>query len=131
MKKKGKGIFDAKVSRRDVLKGALAGAAAASTVHMWPTILQAQEKVLHIGVASPASGNFSDMGTAEQRGVDLAVRDFNAKGGVLGHKIEILIEDDQSNPMIAARKARALIQRDKVKFLMGGISSATCIAVAW
>jgi len=122
-------MTEKKISRRQVLKGALAGAAAASTVHLWPKILRAQEKVLHIGVASPASGNFSDMGTAEQRGVDLAVRDFNAKGGVLGHKVEVLIEDDQSNPMVAARKARALIQRDKVKFLMGGISSATCIAV--
>jgi len=130
MKKKGKGIFDAKVSRRDVLKGGLAGAAAASTVHLWPTILRAQEKVLHIGLCSPSSGNFADMGMGEQRGVDLAVRDFNAKGGVLGNKIEVLREDTQSNPMIGARKARALIQRDKVKFLVGGISSAEVLAVS-
>jgi branched-chain amino acid transport system substrate-binding protein len=130
MKKKGRNILDAKVSRRDVLKGGLVGAAAASTVHLWPTILRAQEKVLHIGVCSPASGNFADMGMGEQRGVDLAVRDFNAKGGVLGNKVEVLIEDTQSNPMIGARKARALIQRDKVKFLVGGISSAEVLAVS-
>jgi branched-chain amino acid transport system substrate-binding protein len=57
------------------------------------------------------------------------MRDFNAKGGVLGNKVEMLVEDDQTNPMIAARKARALIQRDKVKYLVGGISSGTCVAV--
>lgn len=129
MKKKGKSILEAKVSRRDVLKGTLAGVAAASTVHMWPTILRAQEKVLHIGVPSPASGNFADMGAAERKGMELAIADFNGKGGVLGNKIEILVEDDQTNPMVAARKARALIQRDKVKFLLGGISSGTCVAV--
>jgi len=117
-----------KISRREVLKGALAGAAAASTVDLWPKILRAQEKILSIGVPSPASGNYADMGAAERKGMELAVRDFNAKGGVLGHKVEMLVEDSQSNPMIAARKARALIQRDKVKFLIGGISSAEVLA---
>ena len=129
MRKKKEDIFDAKISRRQVLKGALAGAVAASTVHMWPKILRGAEKVLDIGVPSPASGNYADMGSAERKGMELAMREFNAKGGVLGHKVEMLVEDDQTNPMIAARKARALIQRDKVKFLIGGVSSGTVVAV--
>ena len=74
-------------SRRQVLKGTLAAAATASTVPLWPKILRAQEKILSIGVPSPASGNFADMGAAERKGMELAVKDFNAKGGVLGHKV--------------------------------------------
>jgi len=120
---------EGKSSRRQVLKGTLAVAAAASSVHMWPKILLGQEKILSIGVPSPASGNFADMGAAERKGMELAVKDFNAKGGVLGHKVEMLVEDDQTNPMVAARKARALIQRDKVKFLIGGVSSGTVVAI--
>jgi branched-chain amino acid transport system substrate-binding protein len=122
-------MTEKKISRRQVLKGALAGAAAASTVHMWPKILLADEKVLSIGVPSPASGNYADMGAAERKGMELAIKEFNEKGGVLGHKVEMLVEDDQTNPMIAARKARALIHRDKVKFLIGGVSSGTVVAV--
>lgn len=120
---------EGKSSRRQVLKGTLAAAAAASTVHMWPKILLGQEKILNIGVPSPASGNFADMGAAERKGMELAIKDFNAKGGVLGHKVEMLVEDDQTNPMVAARKARALIHRDKVKFLIGGVSSGTVVAI--
>jgi len=124
-----KNAFSAKISRRQVLKGALASAATVSTIAMWPKILRAAEETLQIGVVSPASGNFGDQGASERRGMEMAVREFNAKGGVLGKKVEMLVEDDQTNPMVAARKARALVQRDKVKFMIGGISSATCVAV--
>src|SRR5206468_2234865 len=54
---------------------------------------------------------------------------LNAKGGVLGHRIEILSEDDESRPAPAARKAEKLILQDGVKLLIGAVSSSATMAV--
>jgi branched-chain amino acid transport system substrate-binding protein len=59
----------------------------------------------------------------------MALAEVNAKGGILGRQVELVIEDEGANAGIAAQKAHKLIEQDKVDFLMGAVSSATALSV--
>jgi branched-chain amino acid transport system substrate-binding protein len=61
----------------------------------------------------------------------LAIEQINAKGGILGQKAELLVEDSTSGDAgTAVQKARKLIERDKVDFLLGNVNSALALAMA-
>src|SRR3989442_5234531 len=62
-------------------------------------------------------------------GIQMAVEELNAKGGVLGHRIEVISEDDETKPAPAVRKAEKLILQDDVKLLVGVVSSGATMAV--
>src|SRR5436309_14048145 len=62
-------------------------------------------------------------------GIQMAVEELNAKGGVLGYRIEIVSEDDETKPAPAVRKAEKLILQDDVKLLVGAVSSGATMAV--
>jgi substrate-binding family protein len=69
--------------------------------------------------------------TARQEHAHLAVEQINSKGGILGRPVELLIEDSTSGDAgTAVQKARKLIERDKVSFLLGNVNSALSLAVA-
>ena len=61
-------------------------------------------------------------------GVKLAAEEINAAGGVIGRKIELVMEDSV-NPQTASTKAERLIERDKVAMIIGEISSASGLAI--
>ena len=64
-------------------------------------------------------------------GCQLAIEQINAKGGILGRKAELLVEDSTSGDAgTAVQKARKLIDRDNVNFLIGNINSALALAMA-
>jgi branched-chain amino acid transport system substrate-binding protein len=65
-----------------------------------------------------------------KKGMDLAVQEINASGGVLGRPIELVVRDDTGSPGDAVRVAEELITREKVDLLMGTFSSAVGLAVA-
>jgi branched-chain amino acid transport system substrate-binding protein len=65
-----------------------------------------------------------------RKGMDLAVEEVNAAGGVLGRKLEIVVRDDNGNPGDAVRVAEELIAREKVALLMGTFASNVGLAVA-
>lgn len=65
--------------------------------------------VIKIGVAGPMTGDQSKMGTDFKNGVTLAVEEWNAKGGVLGKKIELTISDDQHDPKQAVSVANMMV----------------------
>src|SRR5262245_14415182 len=67
---------------------------------------------------------------AYKRGMDLAVAEINAAGGVLGRPLEIVVRDDSGNPGDAVRTAEELLSREKVAFLMGTFASNVGLAVA-
>jgi len=81
-----------------------------------------------IGLLSPKSGNYADNGSMERAGMYLAVEDFG--GSVLGRPIELIEADSETNPDIASRRAKALIETQDVMFLMGGVSSSVGLSVA-
>jgi len=63
-------------------------------------------------------------------GAKLAVEQINAKGGILGRPIELLIEDSANDVGTGVQKARKLIERDQVSFLSGDVNSGIAQAIA-
>ena len=63
-------------------------------------------------------------------GFKLAINEFNAKGGVLGRKIEFVIRDDKFKPDIALNMAKELVMREKVDVLMGSTNSGGALAMS-
>ncbi len=117
------------VNRRTILK---AGVAAGALQIAAPYIVKAQgEQPIKIGVDNPLTGIYTALGKNENVGMALAAEQINAKGGILGRKVELLIEDSTSDKTdIAVQKARKLIQSDKVDFLIGNVNSSQAIAMA-
>jgi branched-chain amino acid transport system substrate-binding protein len=90
---------------------------------------QAGAQTIKIGVNEPLTGPFAASGTYVVNGAKIAADEANAKGGVLGQKIELVIEDNKSNPTEAAAVAEKLITRDKVPVIMGAWGSSLTLAV--
>ncbi len=65
-----------------------------------------------------------------KKGIELAVEEVNAAGGVLGRKIEVISRDDNGNPGDAVRVAEELMSREQVSFLIGTFPSNVGLAVA-
>jgi branched-chain amino acid transport system substrate-binding protein len=87
-----------------------------------PNASKAQEPI-KIGVVSGYTGTYAAQGQHQKWMVDMAVEEINAKGGLLGRKLQAIHEDDQNSPAISSAKAEKLILQDKVNFLIGPISS--------
>lgn len=88
----------------------------------------AQETV-KIGLVAALSGQSAKSGEAIMRGLSVALDEINAKGGVLGKKLELLARDDESNPAKGAVAARELVQREKVAILVGGLDTPVSLAI--
>ena len=84
---------------------------------------------IKIGVIQPLSGSVAASGNYVRMGAEIARDWINAKGGVSGRKVELVIEDNKSDPKEAASAAEKLIVRDKVPVLMGASASTATLAV--
>lgn len=117
------------IPRRTILK---AGVAAGALQVAAPFIVKAQgEQPIKIGVDNPLTGIYAALGKNENTGMQLAADQINAKGGILGRKVELVIEDSTSDKTdVAVQKARKLIQSDNVNFLVGNVNSSHAIAIA-
>jgi branched-chain amino acid transport system substrate-binding protein len=89
----------------------------------------ASAQTIKIGVNEPLTGAFAASGTYVVNGAKIAADEINAKGGILGKQIELVIEDNKSNPTEAAAVAEKLITRDKVPVIMGAWGSSLTLAV--
>lgn len=117
-------------SRRTMLKAAVAAGALQAA---GPFIIKARgaEETVKLGFANPLTGVYAATGKNEIIGCELAVEHINAKGGILGRKVELLSEDSTSGDAgTAVQKSRKLIDRDKVNFLLGNQNSALALAMA-
>jgi branched-chain amino acid transport system substrate-binding protein len=88
----------------------------------------AQEPI-RIGVVTPLSGTYAGIGQPIRAGTELAAKEINASGGILGRKLELLFEDEEASPSVAVQKAEKLIQVSKVDFLTGTVNSGSTLAV--
>jgi branched-chain amino acid transport system substrate-binding protein len=86
--------------------------------------------VVKIGSLVPTTGDLAAMGPPDNNGALLAAEDINAAGGVLGHKIEIIQRDTQTNPTAAVDAAKKLVDIDGVVAIVGALSSGVTIPVA-
>lgn len=84
---------------------------------------------IRIGVVTPLSGTYTSIGQQVRWGLELAAKEINAAGGVMGRKLELLFEDEEANPAVATQKAEKLFQSAKVDFLTGTVNSASTMAV--
>jgi len=84
---------------------------------------------IKIGINQPLTGAFAASGTYIVDGAKIAAEEINAAGGVLGQQIELVIEDNKSNPTEAAAVAEKLITRDQVPVMMGAWGSSLTLAV--
>src|SRR6266508_1703378 len=92
------------------------------------TTAAAQDSI-KVGVIQPLTGAFAASGNYVANGAKIAADEINAKGGVLGKKLELVIEDNKSNPTEAAAVAEKLIVRDKVPVMMGAWGSGFTLAI--
>ena len=88
----------------------------------------AQETV-KLGLVAAMSGQSAKSGEAIVRGLSIAIDEINAKGGLLGKKVELIVRDDESNPAKGAVAARELVQREKVAALFGGLDTPVSLAI--
>ena len=84
---------------------------------------------IKIGVVTPLSGTYAALGQQVKWGIELATKEINDAGGILGRKVELLFEDEEANPAVATQKAEKLFQVSKVDFLTGTVNSGSTLAV--
>ena len=77
---------------------------------------------IKLGVAGPHSGDLASYGIPTVRAAELVVKEINAKGGVLGKQVELLVEDDVCKPEVATNTATKLVS-EKVDVVLGHICS--------
>lgn len=113
------------ISRRKFLKGGLGGATAIAAGSFGaPTIVGAADDTIRVGHITPRSGFLGTLGDYGFRGVNLAVEELNAAGGILGREVDLFSEDSVGSA-VAPTKAQKLIEKRKVHFLIGEISSGS------
>ena len=94
-----------------------------------PAAAQAQDS-LRLGVLTPLTGAGSFDGPRMLKAMQAVATDINAAGGLLGRPIELVVEDDETNPEAAVRAAHKLVDVDRVPVIMGTWASAVTTAVA-
>ena len=85
---------------------------------------------IRIGASLSLTGTYAKLGKNQHEGYQLCIKDVNAKGGLLGRKVDLVVYDDQSTPPTAVRLYEKLISEDKVDAVMGPYSSPVSEAAA-
>ncbi len=111
------------IPRRAALLGGLAVPFLANATH-------AQAETIRIGTLTPQTGAGGAYGPPMVKAMRAVVDEVNAAGGVLGRKIELISEDDETNPDAGVRAARKLIDVNRVVAVLGTWASAVTTAVA-
>jgi branched-chain amino acid transport system substrate-binding protein len=116
------------MNRRTLLK---AGAAVGAAQIASPFVIAARgETPIKIGMVDPLTGVYAAVAQNEVIGARLAVDNINAKGGVLGRPLELLVEDSANDVGTGVQKTRKLIERDQVSFIIGDVNSGIAQAMA-
>ena len=88
------------------------------------------QKEILIGEYGSLTGGIATFGISTKQGSELAFDDINQKGGILGQKIRLLVEDDQSKPEEAGTVVNKLIHQDHVIAMLGHVASSHSLAAA-
>jgi branched-chain amino acid transport system substrate-binding protein len=90
---------------------------------------RAQQPPVKLGLAAAVSGGSAASGDAIKRGLQIAMDEINARGGVLGgRKLELVIRDDEGNPQKGVTIARELVEREQVAAVFGGLHTTVALA---
>lgn len=84
---------------------------------------------IKVGVLADQTGPLSFVGHANANVARMVIGDINAKGGLLGRPLELVLEDTATNDRVAAEKATKLVEQGRVDVIVGGIYSSTRQAI--
>jgi branched-chain amino acid transport system substrate-binding protein len=84
---------------------------------------------IKLGAILPLTGTSASIGEDQRRGIELAVENLNAKGGVAGQKLDVVVEDSAGSPVTGLNAVRKLTQVDNVPLVVGDFSSSVTIPV--
>jgi branched-chain amino acid transport system substrate-binding protein len=85
---------------------------------------------ISIGAVLPLTGDAAQWGLGAQHGIQIAVDQMNAKGGINGKKVSVIFEDDQLQPRVGTQAMQKLVAVDKVQVVIGSISSSVTLAIS-
>lgn len=117
------------LTRREFVKATVAGAAGLAVSSFMPLGKAGAQSPIKMGFVSIFSGRVAMLGETGLRGALLAADEYNAQGGVLGRKIEIIHRDSAGKIEEAVRIARDFVVKDKIDFLLDNSSSREAFAV--
>ncbi|RLC90830.1 MAG: hypothetical protein DRI37_00325 [Chloroflexi bacterium] len=89
-----------------------------------------EEGPLKIAMLAAMSGDVKTFGEGTKRGMEMAVAEWNARGGVLGRQIEIVIGDTKCDAQEATNVANKVITQDKVHYIVGAVCSSASIPIS-
>src|SRR3954470_16106084 len=84
---------------------------------------------IKVGLIAEQTGPLSFVGAANANVARMVVGDINARGGLLGRRLELYVEDGATDDAVAAAAATKLVEHDRVDVLLGGIYSSTRQAI--
>src|SRR4051812_37241234 len=115
-------------TRRQFLKISAAAAVAGAATQLHPLPAVAQAGAVKIGVLAAKAGVIAPVGESGLRGTQWAVERINAAGGILGRKMELVVEEE-SNPKDTVERFRKLVLQAKVDVVTGVISTGVGLAI--
>lgn len=86
--------------------------------------------VIKIGAVLPMTGDIPTFGKSTKQGIQLAVDQYNAAGGVLGKQVQVVVQDDENKPESGVAALQKLINNDKAVGVVGSVSSKVTLAMA-
>lgn len=92
-------------------------------------LARSQEGPILIGASIPTTGTVSNFGQHSRWGAELAIAEANAKGGVLGRKIEIDFQDNRCNPAEAVKSVTQMLAEKKYVAIFDGLCSSAALAI--
>ncbi len=112
------------------LKFAVKGIALFSTALITLTgCSKGNSNTIKIGGLAPLSGQYTEYGLECKKGIDLAVEEINAAGGVNGQMLQFICEDDEGVPAKSVNAYKKLTTQDGVRFIIGSLTSGASIAI--
>jgi branched-chain amino acid transport system substrate-binding protein len=115
-----------RLTRRAMLAGT---SAAVASPYIWTSARAQAAGTIKIGIPAALTGPLGSVGQQTKRGAEAYAKIQNAKGGILGRQIELLIEDTAGNPANCVRKAQEMVERHGVRLFTGLTLSSEALAV--
>lgn len=91
---------------------------------------KADSDTIKIGGVFPLSGSVAVYGIEAKNGIELAIEEINAAGGVNGKMLELVGEDDEGSPEKSVNVYKKLVTKDKVEYIIGSLTSGCAAAIA-
>jgi branched-chain amino acid transport system substrate-binding protein len=115
-----------RLTRRTMLAGT---SAAVASPYIWTSARAQAAGAIKIGIPAALTGPLGSVGQQTKRGAEAYAKIQNAKGGILGRQIELIIEDTAGNPANCVRKAQEMVERHGVRLFTGLTLSSEALAV--